>query len=91
MISKRKLKANRQNAAHSTGPRTAHGKARSSTNSYRHGLAKSVLADPVLAEEVARLEMALSKGGTAPYDESEAHNLAECRLELFASGELVPG
>src|SRR5260370_1384659 len=31
--------ANRENARHSTGPKTEEGKAKSSSNSYRHGLA----------------------------------------------------
>ncbi len=37
-ISERKAAANRANAQHSTGPRTAAGKARSSLNALRHGI-----------------------------------------------------
>jgi hypothetical protein len=37
-ISARKLAANRRNAQLSTGPRTAHGKARSSMNAIKHGI-----------------------------------------------------
>jgi hypothetical protein len=83
MPSKQKIKANRQNAARSTGPRTAHGKARASINAYKHGLAKTVLADPALAEEVERLERALKKSGAGIYDESECRSLAECQLDLL--------
>jgi hypothetical protein len=42
-ISPRKLEANRRNAQKSTGPRTAEGKAKSSRNSYTHGLYSSRL------------------------------------------------
>ena len=38
MTTDRQLAANRQNAQHSTGPRTAEGKAASSRNNTRHGL-----------------------------------------------------
>ena len=40
-----RLTANRANAAHSTGPRTRHGKARASRNALRHGLRALHLAD----------------------------------------------
>ena len=38
MTSKKKTAANRRNARHSTGPKTAAGKAKSSMNALRHGL-----------------------------------------------------
>jgi hypothetical protein len=43
-ISQRKLAANRANAQLSTGPHTAHGKARSSRNALKHGLLSSQVA-----------------------------------------------
>jgi hypothetical protein len=38
MVSTKKLVANRANAKKSTGPKSAEGKARSSLNSWKHGL-----------------------------------------------------
>jgi hypothetical protein len=83
MISKRKITANRQNAAHSTGPRTDHGKARARNNAYKHGLAASVLADAALAQDVERVERALSTVGNELYNELATHNLARRALDLL--------
>lgn len=38
MTSQKQIDANRRNAQHSTGPRTAEGKARSARNSFSHGV-----------------------------------------------------
>lgn len=40
MTSTRQIQANRNNAKRSTGPKTARGKAKSSQNALRHGLAR---------------------------------------------------
>ena len=46
MISDLQLIANRENAQHSTGPRTPEGKKRSSLNATRHGLTGQVIVMP---------------------------------------------
>jgi hypothetical protein len=62
VTSARQIAANRKNARRSTGPRSTHGKKRSARNAAKHGLSLSVLQDPVLAPEVARLAAAISGG-----------------------------
>jgi hypothetical protein len=45
MTTEKQLAANRQNAKHSTGPRSEHGKRRSRRNALRHGLSAETVID----------------------------------------------
>jgi hypothetical protein len=60
MTSERKAQANRANARQSTGPKTPRGKARAAGNARRLGLSLSVLADPVLSDQVAAITRAIA-------------------------------
>src|SRR5277367_2331335 len=53
-ISDAKLKANRANAAHSTGPTSDHGKAKSSQNATTHGLTGGPVVLP--AEDMSEFQ-----------------------------------
>jgi len=83
MISERKIKANRQNAAHSTGPNTRDGKARASRNAYRHGLAVSVLNDPAVSAEVERLARAIVGKRSDAYELLQARIIVEAEFDLL--------
>jgi hypothetical protein len=83
MISKRKVAANRRNAAHSTGPNTAKGKARASRNAYKHGLAVSVLNDRAISAEVERLARSIVGETGTPYELMQARVVAETEFDLL--------
>lgn len=81
MTSQRQLFANRQNATRSTGPRSEQGKARSSQNALRHGLAKQFgqeAADLRKIEKLAGLIASEHKG----IGRRVAHAAAKAELEL---------
>jgi hypothetical protein len=82
MTSNRKILANRINATRSTGPRTALGRRRVSRNALRHGLATSILEDPVKCAEVERLARALVPAGAADQLDM-ARVIGEAELELL--------
>jgi hypothetical protein len=79
MASRRQIEANRKNAKLSTGPRTKLGKARSSRNACRHGLARSAPNDDV---EIERLASAILAGLRDQPNSSAAMDLARARLRL---------
>jgi hypothetical protein len=82
MTSRRKVEANRANAQKSKGPTTAPGRARAARNAHRHGLNRSVFADPVLS---LQLEMMAEKiAGERADDEiyELARRVAEAQIEL---------
>lgn len=81
MTSQAKVRANRRNAAFSTGPRTAAGKDRSRRNSFRHGLTLPIKAGDARAAQIAQLaDDIIAIAGARP---EIARAVAEARLELI--------
>ncbi|MGY4237897.1 hypothetical protein ACVIIW_006844 [Bradyrhizobium sp. USDA 4449] len=80
MASIRQIKANRSNAERSTGPKTAGGKAKSSQNALRHGLARSAIDDPA---EAANLAVAIASGLGHQVSPDAAMALARSKLALL--------
>lgn len=82
MTSDRQIRANRANAARSTGPRTAEGKTAARLNALRHGLAGSLPVEPGIDKEVERLARAIvgEKGGSELRD--SARRIAEAEVVL---------
>jgi len=82
VTSPRKLKANRENARASTGPRTPAGRARSSRNACRHGLNISVLSDYALSAEVEALAHEIAGVGAIPEIHGLSRRIAEAQIDL---------
>jgi hypothetical protein len=72
MTSTAKIEANRRNAQQSTGPRTAEGKAASSRNALRHGLASQQLILFDETEEAFEQFHGELRAAHAPVDAAEA-------------------
>jgi hypothetical protein len=82
MTSTRQIEANRRNAKRSTGPKTRGGKAKSSQNALRHGLARRRDAD---AAGLADLTLPL-RSGLGPQVASETlADLVRAKHDLMAA------
>jgi hypothetical protein len=83
VVSGEKLKTNKENAGKSTGPRSATGKKRASTNARRHGLSVSIRTDPALTSEIERLAVALAGGQDDPQRLQAAREAAEAEYDVL--------
>jgi len=83
MTSRRKIEANRVNARTSTGPKTAQGEARAARNARRHGLSLSVIADPLLSEQVAMLAREIAGETSDDNIFQLARRVAEAQIDLI--------
>jgi hypothetical protein len=80
MASNRQIEANRSNAKRSTGPKTLRGKARSSGNALRHGLARTCKQeDPAFAN----LMVAIGLGLGCEIGSDTAAAIAQAKCELW--------
>jgi hypothetical protein len=77
MTTEQQRRANKLNAARSTGPRTESGKARASNNALKHGLSISIARDPGKTQAITQLAAMLSPG-----ESEHALKAAEACLEL---------
>jgi hypothetical protein len=83
MTSPAALAANRVNAARSTGPRTAAGKAAVARNALRHGLSLPVLADATLAADVSALAERIAGEGASEAHRAAALAVAEAQVDVL--------
>jgi hypothetical protein len=82
MTSERMIAANRRNGQRGRGPRTAAGKAASSRNALRHGLAVSLLDEPASCAKVESLAWALIGSDADAGRLALARVVAEAQLDL---------
>lgn len=82
MSASRRQKANAANARSSTGPTTLAGKARSSQNARRHGLAVSIGIDPEATPAVEELAHVIAGENAGSDCLKLARRIAEAQIDL---------
>jgi hypothetical protein len=82
LTSHRKVRANRENAAASTGPKTARGRRRAARNALRLGLSLPVYSDPDLCKELQALAHEITGPHATAQIRELAHRIAEAHTDV---------
>jgi hypothetical protein len=83
MASEKQLRANRENAMRSSGPKTAAGRLKSSRNALRHGLSLPVAADPAASMTARQLAPMLVPEGADDIQVMAAVEVAQAQAQLL--------
>src|SRR6516165_3254651 len=94
-IEDRKIRANRENAQASTGPKTAQGRRRAAQKSFRLGLSLPVYSDPHFSKDVEALAQEIAGADTNAEIRGLAYRVAEAPIDLkrirYARHHLLSG
>ena len=82
MMTARKVRANRQNARASTGPKSGTGKAQSSSNARRHGLAVPIWSNAALTADAAALAKHIAGTSASQQVMAHARQVADAQIEV---------
>lgn len=82
LTSDRRIKANRENAEASTGPKTPHGRDRAARNALCHGLSLPVYSDPSMSKEVKSLALQIAGADSSVEIQALAHRVAEAHADV---------
>jgi hypothetical protein len=88
MATAKQIAANRANARRSTGPRTAAGRAKSSRNSFQHGLTLPPSADPQQGAMIGLLANAIAGEDPTEDQLQAAMVVAEAQFDLKRISEI---
>jgi hypothetical protein len=83
MATEKQIRANRENAKKSTGPRTAAGRAKSSRNALRHGLSLPLTFDAETSAKADRISQILTAEEDDEAKRMAALELTSAQLDLL--------
>jgi hypothetical protein len=83
MASEKQLRANRENAKRSSGPKTAAGRLRSSRNAFRHGLSLALTADPAASMKARQMAQMLVPDRADDMQVMAAVEVAQAHAQLL--------
>jgi hypothetical protein len=83
MASEKQLRANRENAKRSSGPKTVAGRSKSSRNALRHGLSLPLAADPAAAVKACQIAQLLAPEGADDLQMMAALEMAQAHVQLL--------
>jgi hypothetical protein len=82
MASEKQIRANRQNAKRSTGPRTTAGRKKSGQNALRHGLSLPLTMDDSTTSKISAIAQLLLSDQTEPEAVCAAIKAAHAQLDV---------
>jgi hypothetical protein len=83
MATEMQIRANRENAKRSTGPKSLAGRIKSSRNAMRHGLSIPLAADPPAGTQAYKLLELLTPEGGSPLQRMVALEMAQAQAQLL--------